>query len=263
MKKMRCVLFACSCLTLPSFAEVTVKVAGIQVIRETYGKSEYGAELSPLSGQVGSEIGLLILSEKGGIIGLDERKSSLSVFSDDQGGNLQPEKKFFGPFSFPKASQDGKALSVGIKTDKTPKAGAQKMKVKGELMVKIGTEKKTHQGEVFDLSKESEQNVGGLKIKVSKLEKANFGNAGFEFEIKSKGDLSQIASIQFSDAQGKKIETDKNGSSSFGDGKMTQWTRSYRLKKKEEKVRLEIELWDNLKTVSVPLDLEFGIGLSK
>ena len=66
--------------------------------------------------------------------------------------------------------------------------------------------------------------------------------------------------MRFYDAEGKLIESRNGGSSTVGFlGKRTV-TRTYLLKEKSEKLKIEMDLWAGIEKVAVPLEMTLGLS---
>lgn len=242
-------------------AETSVKVAGFQVVYETYGKSKFGAELVPLNGggEPGMQIGLMFERAGGGMIDLDEKASKLTVFKDDQGTNLTRDKGW-GDFNWPKVSEDGKAGMVRIETEKLPAEGSKEIHLKGTFVIKTGEKTRVVKAqEAIPLALGKKIKVGKKTFEITELGKASFGQDGHKVELSFKGSFDSLKEIQFLDKNGKKVKAEQNGSSYMGIGPLSRQTRTFKLETKPKKVVIATELWVDLGEEEVPFELKIGV----
>ena len=69
------------------------------------------------------------------------------------------------------------------------------------------------------------------------------------------------ADVEFFDAQGNKIESRMNGSSSWNSGTAMTVTWDFALKKNVAKAKIVASYWTDLKTTEVPIAIKTGVGL--
>ena len=243
--------------------EITVEVRGLNVIGEGYGKDENGmAELNVPNGQSGTALTLLIMSPSGGLIAFDKDASKLSAFADNKGTSLLEKRRFgqsgFG--GFPKISKDGKACMLEIQGGALPSKDATGLVASGTLVFKTGTTKKEYTQKDVPLTIGSKITVGAMSFEITKIGKPDWGDEPLEIELKTKQDISTMAGIKFLDAAGKEIESDLSSWGNMGFGGMMTYKRSYKLGKMVNKATIVVSVWTDMKTQTVPLNVNTSIG---
>lgn len=178
--------------------------------------------------------------------------ASHAVLSDGKNEN----KVEFG--SWPKISKNRKWLKVEAKSEFLPAKGATELHLKGELhalvasktATKSSAQKEFVKGDLINISDEFKPEISTLKE----------SGQGMEMELKWKKKIPELAAVRFYDKDGKEIEADTNGGSSSTFGKRVRVSKSWRLKRKVKVHKLEFDLWQDAKNMTVPLDLKFGLS---
>jgi len=252
-----------------ALAAVEVSPIGLQISQAGYGKNEYGgADLAPFNGQgkASTQIALMLKSDGRKFISLDEQKSKITTAKDDKGGNLLSGKTFMGKpfdFVFPKVSEDGKALLVTVRVPVVPKKGSSKISLKGELQVKTGGETELKKASNLELKNGVKFKIGKQGFTVKEVGKPKFGDAVFEFTLKSDKSFDEIQEFQLLDERGKKVDVKETGSSSssgFG-GRSGTYTKTFESEKKLGKVTVSAKVYTDFKAVKIPVDQVISIGL--
>ena len=252
---------------VPSLAqEPTVRVAGVQVIRETVGE-DFGNKLVPFNThEKGSSLALIVAAGAGKIIALDDEASKVQSFVDDKGTNLLAgESRFgrdgFGPF--PKVSEDGKAGMMEVRGSGAPAAGATKLRLKGSIAVVTGSKTEAVKSTPFLLKEGSKVSVGNIELTVEKVGKPDFGDHALEVTVStSNNEIKTIADVKFLDENGGEVEVESTGSSSSGFNGQFDYQKSYGLSKNLDgkKVVLQFEVWTDLEEKVIPVDITASLG---
>jgi len=247
--------------------EMKVEVSGIRVVTEGYSskKDAMMGEIRAFNWSSGTSVALLVKSEGAKIVSLDEKKSKLSVFADDQGTDFMKVKSQFtqDPYSFEwsEVSEDGVALGTTIESEGLPAKGAKSLVIKGELFVVTGSKFEEKKSGKLKVEKGSSFEAGDFKFKISEAGKPKWGEDPLAITLETSKDPSELQGIAFYGADGKEIESESSGSGSMGMfGKMTH-TLSFSLKEKPAEIVVGVSLWTDLEVVKVPLDLKVGAGL--
>lgn len=258
------ILYTLALCSFASAQELTVETWGIQIARQSYGKTKYGAELAPFNAQnPGTKIILALKSPNGGIIEIDDKNSKLTDLVDDQKKKLHEVKSKFGEnvrFFFPKVSEDGKVAMLPITCDGVPSAKATRLKLKGEVSLFTGSNKAEKKSTATALTKGATITVGEYKFKIDSAGKPRFGNKGHEIVIKTNKSLDDIASINILKPDGSPVETKITGRSRSSFGGKTSVSRSLKLVEPLEEGILVLEVWLDRKKVTIPIDQVVSIG---
>ena len=236
-------------------ADVSVEPAGMKVVWKTLKKEFDGFQTYNTS--EGVYVSLAVSAGDKGIIGFEKKKSNikLSAGGQDLGGG-------FGMWN--KTSKDGKMMRVDVESKKLPSANVSDVKLVGEISLIVSSKKETKTTKVQAYKKGDQvELVKGFSFEVKSLGKPSWGDDPLEISLKWKKKIPELAAVRFFDAAGKEIESSSSGSSSMGFAGNQTVSKSYKLKKKVEKFRMEMDLWVGLEHVTVPVDLTIGMGGGK
>lgn len=250
-----------------ALAEIKVDVVGVQVTGKGYvaeGQNDVHA-LKPFNWHAGTRVGLMVTTDGKTMIGVDEDKSKVTAFTDDLETNFLESKGRFGrkgaKFDRPDLGKDRKGLVIHVESPGLPKKGAKTFTLKGEIVVLVGGESKLVKSKAAELKKGSKLVVGEHTFEIIGSGKPDWGDDPLEIELQSSVSHEDFKAFEFYDAEGKKIESERGGSSSMTNFGKRTCTVTFRLKKKVDQVILGLDMWTDLEEVKVPLDLTFGVGL--
>jgi hypothetical protein len=196
------------------------------------------------------------------IISLDKKATKLTSFVDDAGTDLAAgaSKGFFYWVSMSKgfgkkAAKDVVTLRIRSKT--VPGAKAARLKLKADIVfvTATGTDKAKQK---LTLEKGKKITAGPFTMKIAMVKNA-LGK--IELELQSTTKLHAIQKFEFFDGAGKPIKTENKGSGSSSIFGTTTYSKSFGLATKDPGVTVEITFHKNLKKVTLPLDLDLGLGL--
>jgi hypothetical protein len=249
-------------------SDITIEAHGLRIGKPVPGYND--DELTFDRMPPGTSVGLLIKVPQGGLVVFDCDSSKLKSFIDDKGKDLtKPDiKKEYGllpPFEVvPHISEDGKLCRATLTVPGIPAKDATKMTISGEVVMKIATQKKDYSAEKIELKKDTKINAGPIPLNITRVGKPELSGGEYNFAIvlEAKQNLDSIADIQFFDAAGKKIESNRCGVSWDNLKPMNDYTVSweYQLKDKVDAAKIVITYWDDMKTVVVPFNLKIGVG---
>ncbi len=233
-------------------AEITVEPAGMKIVWKSMQKEFDGFQT--YNSKEGAYISLAVNAGDRGIIGFDQEQSKLTVSDEtnDLGGKFGMWNKF---------SKDGKLMRVEVATEMLPAAATAKLKLTGklELIVASKTEAKASEprefkkGDMVELS-------DNFKFEIDAIGKPEWGDEPLGLTLKWNRKVPELAAVRFYDEAGKLIESSSGGSSRSGFlGKYTV-TKSYKLKKNSKVLKIEMDLWMDAEKVSVPVDVQVGLG---
>ncbi len=246
---------------------VKVEVAGLQVTAKGYvpeGENDFRA-LRAFSWQAGTRVGLLVTSSDKTIVGLDEEKSKVTGFTDDQETDFTKAKGRFGKngaeFGMMSESEDGRAIVTHVESPGLPGKGAKTLTLKGDLVVSLASKSMEVKSEVAVLEKGKKLVVGGNSFEIDSVGKPDWGDDPLQINLKSSVNHKDFKGFHFYDTEGIEIESKRSSSGSMGIFGKRTYTVSFNLKKKVDKIVLAVDAWSDLEVVKVPFDFKIGAGL--
>jgi hypothetical protein len=184
-----------------------------------------------------------------------EPSSTVSEFVDDKGNSLLPKAAFFKPtFSMSRLATDRSSMIVNVFSGIAPGKGANKLRIKGDLVALCGLDEKTTEEKEVVLKMNTEVKIGDFTLKVTQ-EKPFFGKGGPSFYVK--GTKPVISGVSVKDADGKAVEVMPTGSGGFG----KDWTSNFSLKDPMKQAKVSVRYFSKDEKVTVPVDLTVGVGL--
>lgn len=239
-------------VSVVSRADVAVEPAGMKIVWKSLKKEFDGFQTYNTS--EGVYVTLAVRGGDKGIIKFDKDKSKVSV-SD---GTSDLEGKF-GMWN--KISKDGKAMRVEVQTEKLPAVTAATLKLDGKLEVMVASKTETRATEAQEFKKGDKVELkDGFKFKITKIGKPKWGDDPLSVTLEWKRKVPELAAVRFFDAGGKEIKSSAGGSS-WG-GLMGNYTvaKTYNLKSKADVLKIEMDLWVDVETITVPVNLVVGPG---
>ena len=202
--------------------EVKVELAGLQVTAKGYvpkGENEFNS-LRAFNRQLGTKVGLLVTSSDKAIVKLDEEKSKVTVFSDDQETDLIKVKGRFGRksgvFRMTSEAKDGKAIITHVESSGVPKKGAKNLTLKGGLVVSLASKSKEVRSELTVLKKGEKLVVGEDAFEINSLGKPDWGDDPIQVELKSSVSYKDVKGFHFYESEGNKVESKRSVRGSMG-----------------------------------------------
>ena len=249
-------------LILPGFttqAEITVKPAGLRLIGPGYG-DRFGGGVKAFSSRKDVTVALMIRSDDGAIIAVDDDASKITSVTDDKDADLK-QKGDFEFWGFPEFSDDRKAALIEIEGDAVPSAGNTRIDLKGSLALMVASKKETSKSEAVKPVKDALVKAGDFEFIISGIEKPDFGDAALSITLRIKRKIDTIAAFRFLDTAGNEIESDSTMSSSSGFNQNVTIERTFDLMKKPESFVLELDVWTDAKKLDLPFEISVGAGL--
>jgi hypothetical protein len=157
-------------------------------------------------------------------------------------------------------NEGGISANMDFQAAGLPAKGATALNISGKLSVKAATGTKQFTIENVDIKTNVSFTCGDLPLKISAagLGKGMFSNKEeFSVTFSSSQDLDSLSTLEFSDAQGGKIEARK---SSWGGG-MGEYFVEFVFQKNPDHAKIVATCWQNMKTVEVPISIKTGMGL--
>jgi len=249
-----------------AWSQVKVSVVGLKIVSKPYQEEGSDQELRAFNWSAGTQVALLIESKGKSIVEMDNDKSLVTVFGDDQGTDFLKAKSRFSsrPYEFDmmaQRSESGKALLTEIDSPGIPAKGAKVLSLKGELKVVVASKsevKKSAKGAVKEGGKFV---IDGKTFTIEETGKPKWGDDEFEITFKGGYDPQDFKSFEFLDADGNKLKSKRGSLSSMGGFGKKKVTVSYSFEKKVSEISMQAEVWTDLEKISVPFDFKFGAGL--
>lgn len=258
------VFIALSCLPLGQ-RTIQAQNARVDVLSISVGKPLSQAQKDVfLFTHEGTQLQLGISLPGRTFIGEDREQCKFEQFTDDKGNDLYaplghaPEADdWMGSFG-PKFSADGKLCGLQVDAPGLPANGSTKLHFKGTLVLSCGVQPKTAEQKNVALKKGFKITAGPVPFEVTKMQ---VEGSDTKLEIKAYKSLDRIIKIAFFDAKGKEIQSQREGYDSgsvFGNFSITQY---FDLKGKVTLASVKISYFDKVENVTVPLNIEAGLGL--
>ena len=198
------------------------------------------------------------------IIGVDEKASKLSAFVDDRKTDLSKAKDpkafkqdFLSPFS--EVTTDGQGIKLDLRAPRPPSAGARGIQIKADVALRVGSDEKKQ--EVKDVSlAESKISLAGMNVTVKRSKDQAWGDYKMSVTINANRPQDCIRKLSFVGADGKEIKSGIISRSSFSFGTGGNWDVTYGLERVVDKATIRVEYFDKVEVVSVPLDMDLGVG---
>jgi hypothetical protein len=198
------------------------------------------------------------------ILAIDAKASSLESMTDDKSTDLtKPDKKNLYPrkwlddFSMARVSKDKKHCSIHVFFPAVPAEGAMKLTLKAKFVVLCGAEEKNAEGKNVELKDGKSTKVGSVIVSYNKNN--SFGNNTAVSIICE--DAPRIKSVTFLDKDGQALKTnDYNYLSRNTAGGRNDWISNYTIDGKVDQATVRIIYYDKLESVTVPAELQVGVG---
>lgn len=234
----------------------TISVSGLQINLDVPAMSEGG---QPFTFESGTKLKLLVSSKSGGLVAFDEEGSAFTAFKDDKGTDLLAKKKnamtpLFG--GFPRLSEDRSLLEIEADAPQVPAKGSTKIIATGTLSISCASQKNTV-SQAVKLANGAKVTLGAISFSIEKVGKPEWGEEPLQIDMRSSDDLSAIAALTFTKADGSAIKATRG--SSWSGGGTSEW--NYLLGEKVDAVTITATIWTDLKKQQIPFDLTIDVGL--
>jgi len=236
----------------PATPPPQVTAAAIKVVGPGLGAN--GSELRPFNDSPGTVVALAIQAPRGaGIVEIDSHASQVEAFSDDKGQSLLEEGRIG---SFPKIAEDGSAAFVEVEVRARPSAGTAAVTVQGSIaMTLAGGSKPTRVANVRLVPNQTFK-VGTATMTVNEVT-ADEESSKITLAL-TRSVMTTIREVRFFDAKNTPIEARRVGS-----GYMNEKAElMLDAKTKDKVVTIEFELWQNLRTMKAPFNVQAGLGVA-
>lgn len=251
--------------TTAGHAEVTVRPIGLTIGSPAIEEMDFG--FKPNGVNPGTSVHLLISGLDMPIVLLDDDNSTLDKATDSTGKDLLQEKpkqnnSFVsfgsGPIGpFPKISDDGKQLIVELITPQTPAAGATGITYEGTLSVVVASGTKAVSADNVT-TKPGKVQLGENSVEITQFGPSEWEEGKFHLGIKMTTELlDAIASWKVTAPDGTELSDGPNSTMTM----MNTAEVGLTLEKKTDAINIELELYDGMQKVQVPVTAEVGLGI--
>jgi hypothetical protein len=245
----------------PVASPLAVRVAGIRASREIQLDGDKPERAG--MGMSATSVHLLVESRDAGLVEVAKEKSALTAFRDDKGTDLLASKPKFGEVlgGFPKYAKDRRSCLIEVQSDALPAPGARSLTLEGTLVFTVAGGEEAVKSEGVKLSTGATLKAGALSLTVEKAGKPDWGDDPLAVTIKMSAATNPVSRIRFLDAAGQEIPSRRTSTSSMRMPGVYVINWEYSLKKAVETASVEVTLWKDLQEMTVPVKLEFGIGM--
>ncbi len=244
-------------------SDVHVSVKGLRIVTQPYAGEQ---TMRAFHWFAGTTLALQVDAASGGLIELDTQASKLESMTDDMDTDLlkkgdQGRVSTSGISGLVIFSEDGKAAMIEISAPETPHRAATEIRAKGTLAFRQATIKTTFD-DIVTLRKRSSVHAGPIPLTVVRVGKPDWGSEPLGVTLRATQDTSAITDIRFLDVRGSPIVFRKLGSVRMGTPDQVKFDMSFELTRKVEVVTIEIDYWEDLRTITVPFEVRASVGFA-
>lgn len=255
---------ALTCYASTTFAEVSVKPVGLTIGSAAIEDMEFG--FRPNGVNAGTSVHLLISGLDNPIVKLDDDNSTLDSATDSTGKDLLQERPAndngfsfsSGPIgAFPRVSDDGTQMIVEFTTPQSPASGATGITYQGTLSVMVAAGMKTVKAEGVATAPGKVQ-LGDASMQIADFGPSDWEEGKFKLTIKLETKLlDAISSWKVTAPDGTELSDGPNSTMTMMNNAEVELT----LEQKTDTINIELELYDGLDTVRVPVKAQVGLGI--
>jgi len=218
-----------------------------------------------LYGSEGLEIKLAVEVPGKSLLSIDEERTTLRTWADDQGTSLAPaEDDFFHWAQMDTRWDDDERMDVAtlaLRTASLPVAGAQRVKLDATLVF-VDAGDLTTRDVSAAIAKGSKFELAGQNVEISEVNAVEDSDEwAVQVAFTTKAPLDALQTLVFKDAEGNEIASDDYGSSSMSMFGKKTYTYYYMLGRAVDSATLSATYYARMGHVEVPLALELGVGL--
>ncbi|MEZ6194090.1 MAG: hypothetical protein R3C45_22820 [Phycisphaerales bacterium] len=257
---------ALTCFASALHAEVSVKPVGLIIGSPAIEDMDFG--FRPNGVNAGTSVHLLISGLDNPIVKLDDDNSTLDSATDSTGKDLlqEPPAKEDGGFmsfssgpigAFPRVSDDGKQMIVEFTTPQPPAPGATGITYEGTLHIMVAAGMKTVKAEGVAAAPGNVQ-LGDANMQIAEYGPSDWEEGKFKLTIKLDTQLlDAISSWKVTAPDGTELSDGPNSTMTMMNNAEVELT----LEKKTDTINIELELFDGLDTIQVPVKAQVGLGI--
>jgi hypothetical protein len=194
------------------------------------------------------------------ILGIDVKASKLDQFTDDKETKLYTADRFGATWlsDYVQIDPEGEVCTVHFNGQVAPAKGATKLRIKATVVLSCGTDEKATDKKEIAIKKEQKETLGAFTIHVVS-DGAMFGGP----QIVVASDKQNLKGVEFFDAKGEAIKLffPPNRQNYYPTPMKMQYGMYATLPKKIDAVTVKVTYFDKTEALSVPIDLNVGVGL--
>ncbi len=239
----------------------TVKAIGLSITLPD-PDNEFGQSFV-MGRSAGVEITLLVEDKDKFVISvIDEGNDKTELKISADGKTLENKQDFSRIGFMSNISPDGHRVSLPAMASEVPPPGTKSLHVDGTIAILVGSDSKK-ETVAFKPVVDEKVKLGGIETKIASVEEQNFGEPMTVVNFESQQSLDTIQTIKFLDAEGKELQSSSGGSSSFGFGGQTTYSRSYQIAGSPKSLSAELTYFGSTKVAKIPVKFDFGLGLTQ
>ena len=246
-------LFAQSAMAAEDFE---VKPVGFQIVWDTM-REEFDGFGTMNAMESGVKLSFAATTTGKSIVKFDGDGCKLTKFSDNAGKAMKGEVGHFA-----KVGESGKTLRFEIESKELPTKGATGFELEGSLVVDVASKSDVVKSQPAEFAKGEALAFGEiLKTKITEIGEPGYGDMKAEITLEAKKAWPAFSAVRFYDGEGNEIESKSGGHSRFSMlGSVTE-SRTFRLATKPEKFHVEMDVWSDKESITVPFSVKAGLGL--
>jgi len=169
----------------------------------------------------------------------------------------------YSPSLFQVQTTPEKWILIDCRAPNCPASGTQTITLEGQLVLRCGQGTKTTEHKNIPLDENGKIEINGVSVAVEKVKEGGvslFGGMGerqMQISLTSTQPLDTVIRYMFLDAEGNEIEWRESGS--FSSSGHSQ--RFFHLAEEVDSVTIQLEEYEKMETVALPLSLKVGLGL--
>lgn len=230
-----------------------VYVGGVQVVNSPFGDDDWSAR--PFNSRNGTRVVLVVKMPAGlGLIGIDDEKSRVDTFTDEQRTQYAAELD-----PFPDVSRDGSAGAIEIESDIVPGPSVTSLVAEGTLALVVAAGSKPVRVAKVPIENDRTFKIGATTVTVSDATvDEEEQSQSFTFNL-TRQLLNSLRGVRFLDAKGQDIESSRTSSSYINESASV----SYTIKTLAKSVTVEFDQWQGLRDLEVPFKVNVSLGLAR
>ncbi len=253
-----------STLVCVANAEVVVRPIAMTIGSPAIDQMDFSFQPNGVS--AGTSVHLLITGLEHPVVKIDGDNSTLDKVTDSTGKDLLQERPArddgfmysSGPIGpFPKISEDGKQLIVELSMPQTPAPGSTSIKLEGKLVVVVAAGKKVVSAEGV-ATQPGQVTLGEHTIEITGFGPSDWEEGKAKLELKMNATLlDAIASWKITAPDGTELSDGPYSTMTMMDTAQLELT----LETSADAINIELELYDGLQQIEVPVAAEVGLGI--
>jgi len=238
-------------------SEVTAQATGLMVRKPLPAKKKEPVGFVD-NGSTGLDVSLSTPGKY--VLDIDTKASKLDHFTDDKDTKFYTADRFGMTWlsDFPQITPEGDVCTVHFNGQVAPAKGATKLKLKATVVLTCGPDEKATDKKEIAIKKDQKETVGAYTIQVLN-DGAMFGGP----QIAVVSDKQNLKGLEFFDAKGEAIKLffPPYRQNFFPTPMKKQYGLVGTLPKKMDTVTVKVLYFDKTEALSVPIDLNVGVGL--